>query len=178
MPKDNSGAPLARREKIILSGLCLVFCLAFAAVTVFSVVGIAGELNGWYYGRSWQPAMADIGETNLIESGRKRSGSRHVQVTYRYHVDGVTFEGNRIGWSDSIWSVFSDWHEDRYHELIETRNDGKRAIVWYNPANPGMAVFDRDLRWGVLLFLLPLGLFFSAVSLAAWWVARNLWRPD
>lgn len=175
MVKNASITPLNGRDKLVVSGMCLLFGLAFAAVVIFSVVGLVTELGGWYSGRTWQPAMAEIGETNLRRTGRK-GGALFASASYRYSVNGVDFNGRRLGWSDGIWIAFSDWHEDVYHELEETKNEGKRALIWYDPANPGMAVIDRELRWGLLFFLVPLGLLFAAPSLAAFWILRNLWR--
>ena len=65
MGKDNSGTPLNVRDKFIACGMCLLFGLAFSAAVVFSVVGLATELGGWFNGRTWWPATADIGDISL-----------------------------------------------------------------------------------------------------------------
>jgi Protein of unknown function (DUF3592) len=171
----NSGVPIKGRERLFLSGVCLLFGLAFGAVVVFSVVGIATELGGWFGGRSWQPAMAEIVDTNLRRTGKK-GGTVYASATYRYSVNGLGYNGSRLGWNDSIWIAFSGWHEEIHEELSASKSADKRLMIWYDPANPSMSVVDRDLRWGVLIFLLPLGLFFSAVSFAAFWLLKNLWR--
>ncbi len=175
MGNNTGSTPLSRRDRLVVSGVCVVFGIAFGAVVIFSVVGLAAELGGWLRSRSWQPAMAEIGETHLRQTTRK-GGVVFASARYRYSVNGVTFDGTRLGWNDSTWIAFSDWQEDIYHELTEAKNAGQRFVVWHDPANPDMAVVDRGFRWGLLVFLLPLALFFSAVSLAAFWLLRNLWR--
>jgi len=173
---NDSGAPVKGRDRLVMSGVCLVFGLAFAAVVVFSVIGLAVELSGWFGGRSWQPAMAEIVDTELRRTGKK-GGTTYASANYRYGVNGVDYNGSRLGWNDSIWIAFSDWHEEVHEDLLAAKNAGRRAMIWYDPANHAMSVVDRDLRVGVLVFLLPLGLFFSAVSFAAFWLLKNLWRP-
>ena len=175
MGNNTGSTALNLRDRLVVSGVCLVFGIAFGAVVVFSAIGLATELGGWFSGRSWQPAMAEIGEASLRQTAKK-GGAVYASASYRYSVNGVTFDGSRLGWNDSIWIAFSDWHEDLYHELVETRSAGRRFVIWYDPANPAMAVVDRGFRGCVLFFLLPLGLFFAAVSFAAFWLLRNLWR--
>ena len=173
----NSGVPIKGRERLFLSGVCLVFGLAFGAVVVFSVVGLATEVSGWFGGRSWQPAMAEIVDTEPAPDREKRrrtvyaSANLPLQREWRWATTAAASAGTIRSGSRS-----ASWHEEMHEELSASKSADKRLMIWYDPANPSMSVVDRDLRWGVLIFLLPLGLFFSAVSFAAFWLLKNLWR--
>lgn len=176
MSRARPHSPLSPRDKLVVSGVLLVICLAFGTLVIFSLTRIGAELTGWFAARSWHSGPAQLEEVHLRRSGRK-GGPRFISVRYRYLVDDNAFEGHRMGWNDSTWSGFSDWAENRRDELLETSNHGRPLLVWFDPASPGTSVIDRGIRWGLLVFLLALGLAGSAVSLATGWLLRNLWRP-
>ncbi len=56
-----------------------------------------------------------------------------------------------MGGSDNI----DDWHHEVNARLEDARAAGRPVTVWVNPDNPAESVFDRELRWGEVLFLVP-----------------------
>ena len=157
------------RDQLFIRAVLLVFALAFGAVLVISVYGIATELGGWYKGRHWQQGAADIAAVNLHSASRKSTSKMYTSVRYHYQVQGVAYTGQRLGWSDSM--QVGSWHKRQYLALVELKNQGKLAPVWYDPSRPSDAVLDRGLRWGLLVLFFPLGLLFGAVSAAFLWAA-------
>jgi hypothetical protein len=87
---------------------------------------------------------------------------------YRYAFGGKAYTGNRLGisamgGSDNI----DDWHHEVNAKLEAARAAGRPVTVWVNPDNPAESVFDREIRWSELLFLVPFSLAFGGVGVGA-----------
>jgi Protein of unknown function (DUF3592) len=175
MPAPKRGQALSRRDRWVVTAVLGVFTLAFAALTLLSLMGIGTELGGWFRALGWSSTPAQIEQLDLQRTGPK-GGPLTLVVRYRYLVDDTRHEGTRVGWNDSVWVAFGSWRQQRHAELVDAGNAGRPVLAWYDPKDPASSVLDRSLRWGLLLFLLPVGLFSSLIALTATWLIRNLWR--
>ncbi|MCJ8331667.1 MAG: DUF3592 domain-containing protein [Lentisphaeria bacterium] len=66
--------------------------------------------------------------------------------------------------SDNIGS----WQQDQYHRLDTLRQENK-VLCYVNPKDPSEAVIIRDVRIGMILFLLIFGLVFGLVGYGIIW---------
>lgn len=174
MPKPKPYQELGRRDRWVVTVVPGLVGLACAAVTLLCAIGIGSELSGWVRSLGWASTPAQIEQNDLRRKGPK-SGPWTLVVRYHYWVDDTRYEGTRVGWNDSAW-VGQAWRKERFHDLVDAGNSGRPVLVWYDPKDPAAAVLDRRLRWGLLLFLLPAGLFSGLLAWAAAWLVRKRWR--
>ncbi len=123
----------------------LIFGLAFAAGGVFFLFQTAVPVwQDWRAMQGWQPTRAQL----LSVSG----GENQTKARYRYDVDGVTYESERV-----YVATFNDnigpYHAELQGELKRHQRAGEPARAWVNPQDPSQAVIDRDMRWGLFALM-------------------------
>lgn len=74
---------------------------------------------------------------------RIRHPSR-IEGSYIYSVDGRSYTGNRIAFSNVHVYGIDDWDEWVADKLGEP---GNALTIWLNPNNPAESVALRDMRW-------------------------------
>ncbi len=162
-------------SRIAGSIFCLLFIIAFGAGGAVGIAGIGAHAGGWLQTRAWQPVMASVQGAQLSESRGRKSTTYRVSAAYTYSVEGKEHRGTRVGYTDTGDNIGS-WQEDRYAELDDARRGGRRILAWVDPQQPGNAIIDRELRWGLVLFMLPFATVFPAVSLGELWILIQTWR--
>ena len=105
------------------------------------------------------PVQARVLEARMDEDS---DGDPYLVTRYQYQHAGRTLTGDRIAWSLNRSEQFQ-WHQ----RLDAARSAGQTVTVWIDPEHPGLALLDRELRWGRMAFLLPFALIFPAISLGA-----------
>jgi hypothetical protein len=113
----------------------------------------------WQAMRSWQPAYAQLQSVSGSENETK--------ALYRYEVDGVSYNGDRVYISTSNDNI-GPYHKNLLAELRHHRRIGEPVQVWVDPQDPGQAVIDRDMRWGLFALM---GAFCSVLILIGFLVA-------
>ena len=157
---------------------CLAFAIPFGGVGVFASWAIGATLVNAWEARDWVRVRATVESAALQESrGTKGSTTYRAEGRYVYVVDGKRYEGKRLGvgamgGSDNV----DDWHHEVSAALEEAKATGRALTVWVNPDNPAESVFDREIRWSELLFLVPFSLAFGGVGVGALWVMVNILR--
>ncbi len=155
--------------KLGAAALCLVFAIPFGGVGVFATWAIGSTLHEAWRARDWVRVRATVDEASLSSSSGSDGGTTfRADGRYRYVFEGRPYSGSRLGisrlgGSDNI----DDWHEQTSARLADARAAGLPVTVWVNPDNPAESVFDRELRWGEVLFLVPFSLAFGGVGVGA-----------
>ncbi len=111
----------------------------------------------WYKMKSWYPVQAQLIEVT--------GSSNSTHAIYQYRVNQNFYTGDRVyvaKFNDSI---------GRYHSQIQSRlNKSLEArqpiIVYHHPINPGQAVIDRDMRWGLFVMMTGFCLTFVFTGMA------------
>lgn len=142
--------------------------LILAGAGAFFYLGICTTLLDRVRMNDWQQVTAQVLQADLRSNRGNKGTTYRVTASYRYHYGGRTWTGTRIGhttMSDNI----GDWQQRMYHRLEGERRQGKAITVWVNPENPGEAIVDRDIRWGLLLFKgVFIGLFAALGCFLVW----------
>jgi hypothetical protein len=148
---------------------CLLFAIPFGGVGVFATWTIGSTLHDAWRARDWVRVMATVEEARLHSSSGSEGGETYkAEGRYRYAFAGAQYTGSRLGLSRMGGSDnIDDWHQEVNARLAEARSAGRPVPVWVNPGNPAESVFDRELRWGELLFLVPFSLAFGGVGVGA-----------
>lgn len=69
-----------------------------------------------------------------------------ISLRYRYAVNGTTYESNRVGWGTKS----ADRKPDIPEAFVRDHPAGRSIHVFYDPADPGMAMIDPTGRLGLV----------------------------
>jgi hypothetical protein len=173
---DRAGA-LAVKGRIIGTIFCLLFAIPFGGVGLWATGTFASTLRDSWSARDWVLVRADVTAAERVASSG-RSSSVRATGTYRYTFEGKEYTGSRL----SITTMdggdnIGDWQEEMAEFLLAAKKRERRVDVFVNPANPAQAVLDRNVRWPVMLFLVPFMVLFGGVGIAAlagaWFIATR-----
>lgn len=165
------------KSRITLLIFSAVFALAFGlGGVVAGVKPMVSMLQSAWQARSYVAIPAQVLEVSLTRGGKS---SRAVTARYRYELNGQTYESNRVGLHGGNADNIGDWQSQWYRKLLNAYKAQRTITVWVDPLKPADAVIDRNIRWLMMLFLLPFALIFPAVSLGAMWFFFKTWaaRP-
>lgn len=149
--------------------VCLFFAILFGIGGAASIATLAQFAHGWFETRDWQPVMAEVMDAKLDASRTSKSTTYRVTAAYRYSVDGKPFTASRVGLNDTYDNV-GGWAEAQYTRLQDAMRSGRRVVAWANPADPGKAVLDRELRWDMIGLTAVFATLFPLTSLGALWM--------
>ena len=133
-----------------LVGILFFGVFAAAGVGIFAFQGLPSIANT-LDARSWNQARAELLSHELKTYRGDDSTTYKAIGQYRYQYNGQYYTSDRLGWSSGSDNVGS-YQEDLHRELSRIASSGGEFMVWVDPDNPSSAVFDRDMRWGMLLF--------------------------
>jgi hypothetical protein len=141
----------------------LVFALCFGAVGVLATYAIVTMLVDSVRAKEWVRVKADVSEQT---------------DTYRYRFRDQTYASSRQGLmpggsTDNI----DDWHDRMADHFAQARAEKRPISVYVNPDNPSEAVIDRDIRWGLVAFLVPFALCFGGGGVGALHFAFRVAKP-
>jgi hypothetical protein len=150
---------------IVFIGFGLVMCY----LTVVPDIGL------WSRSRAWVPVQAKILSVELRTHASDDDGETYsIKAKYRYSYQGREYTRARIGihaGSDNIGS----YHKDFYKALKRAHDRGMLVTAWVNPKDPGEAILDREMRWGLFLFRTLAALLFTVVGIGL--LYKGLKRP-
>ena len=123
----------------------LLFGLAFAGGGLYFLGQTTVPMvQDWVAMQQWQSASGIVLNVERPDNG--------VEAEYEYQVDQTTYRGKRVyvaQFSDNI----GRYQEQLQHRLESSQSAQNSITVWFDPANPSQSVIDRDMRWGLLVFV-------------------------
>lgn len=144
--------------------LLFLFALPFAGVGIgFLLLSVLPSLYQWQQMQSWQPVSAQLLQAELKTHRGDDSNTYQALARYRYHWQGQTHTGERVGIMSGADNV-GDWQQRRAGELGRAHRQGLPVTVYVDPAEPGQSVVFRELRWGLLGFKMIFVLVFGGVG--------------
>lgn len=148
---------------------CLLFAIPFGGVGVWATWAIGSTLLEAHRAQDWVKVRATVEDANLQTSSGGDGGTTYrAEGRFRYAYGGKQHTGTRLGISTMGGSDnIDDWHHEVNARLEDARAAGRPVTVWVNPDNPAESVFDREPRWGQVLFLVPFSLAFGGVGVGA-----------
>ncbi|GHA19718.1 hypothetical protein GCM10008090_31770 [Arenicella chitinivorans] len=133
-----------------LVGILFFGVFAAAGVGIFAFQGLPSITNS-LDARSWNQARAEL-LSHELKSYRGDDSTTYKAVgEYRYQYNGQYYTSDRLSWSSGSDNIGS-YQQDLHRELSRIASRGGEFLVWVDPDDPSSAVFDRDMRWGMLLF--------------------------
>lgn len=135
-----------------------VFGLCFAGGGVILLVATLVPLfKAWEETKTWQPAWAQVESVDGADN--------ETRASYRYTIDGVDYSGKRVYLADFKDNI-GNYHEKLQARLKSLQRTETPVAIWVNPDNPGEAIIDRQIRWGLLLLIIGFCSAFIVVGLA------------
>ena len=151
----------------------LLFGLVFFGVGAgFLLFGVIPNLWDAARMRDWVAVPAEVVKADLKSNRSDDTTTWKVVVRFRYTYEGRRYTSDRVGIADGGSDNVGSWQRDTWSRL----KGGKHIAVWVNPDNPSEAVFDRDLRWGLLGFKLIFVVVFGGFGAVVLWYLNR--RPS
>lgn len=154
------------KSKIVTILFALPFAIGFGLGGYFGLSSLASHLWGAVEARTWQPVDATVNDVTLARTSKR---SRRVEALYSYEVGGKRYRGTRVGLVQGGDNI-GDWQLEQFERLNAARQSGTPIQIWVSPNDPTSAIVDRDIRWGMLMFMVPFAVLFPLVSVGACWV--------
>lgn len=146
---DFSGGKPSRATMAVSIRFGTIFIVAGLGVTYLTFLGPFLRQRA---ARDWTPVEA------VVEQSRVRSHSSDedttyysVDITYRYHIDGRDYRGDRYNFDTGSSSDY-----EGKQRVVAAHPPGSTLFVYVNPADPFDSVIVRDMGATLYLGLLPL----------------------
>jgi hypothetical protein len=171
------------RERISAILFASIFALAFGAVGVFAIVNLTSTFSNWFTARDYQSVPARV-LSAVLEESRGSKGTRvyRANVAFEYEIVGVRYVSDRLNLDDDVrFDNIGDYHRRIVDTLIAAKNQEAEIKVWVSPRKPGVAIYDRDIRWQGAALWIPFAIVFTMISLVAscfvWHLLRDREPP-
>jgi hypothetical protein len=145
----------------VIAGVLLAFGLTFACIGTHKLLKARASLD-------WPAAPAEIVsaeiETSAHHTKNGSSTSYAPRITYRYTVDGRTYDGSRAAFAYEASQAAAA-------EFVRRFPPGSHVDAYYDPRDPSEAVLVRGGQ-GIIWGFIGAGLAFA--TLGAWLLGRSL----
>jgi len=129
----------------------LVFgSIFFLAGSFFMWMVVVDPVLKWNDARLWPSTEATILTSKIVEHHDSEGSSFQAQFSYRYEVNGQTYENDEYSFFKVSGSRKGAVKQQQKHPV------GSKTVCYYEPQNPGNSVMKRTLGWEMLFGLLPL----------------------
>jgi hypothetical protein len=143
-----------------------LFGLPFAGVGLGMLfLAVVPTLHDFQRMQGWEAVSARVTGADLHVSHGDDSDSFQAQASYDYRYGGRDYTGTRVAINDSGSDNIGDFQQRMAAELQRAVASGRPVTVWVNPADPAEAVYNRELRWGLLGFYALFALVFGGVGI-------------
>lgn len=147
-----------RLGAFLFGGIFAAFGIGFFILMVWPSLSLAIKTQ------KWQPAQATLQSVKLETHRGEDNDTYKVSGSYFYSWNGVEYTGSRLLLMDMSDNIGS-FHQDLYRELDLARTNNQPVTVWVDPSNPSESILNRDIRWGLLSFVLVFVIVFSGIGL-------------
>jgi Protein of unknown function (DUF3592) len=133
-----------RMACLLLGGVLLLLTALMTWMFLLEPLFLFKEARGW---RSvpCQILTSRMRQTMDMESGTVVS---YVEVEYRYQFEGSTYSSDRYDFQNT-GTYFTGSASETTGQRIAKLASATNAICFVNPKNPGEAVLERGLAWGL-----------------------------
>jgi len=139
----------------------LLFGLVFFGVGAgFLLFGVLADLWDAARMQHWVPVPAEVLKLDLKSNHSDNSTTWKVIARFRYEYAGRSYTGDRVGIADGGSDNVGSWQRDTWSRL----KGNKYVTLWVNPDDPSESVFDRDLRWGLVGFMMIFVIVFGGLG--------------
>lgn len=140
-----------KKKKKSGKGLMIAFALPFFCIGLWALYSISSDIGSWLSMKSWEPVQGQVLRGGYETHSGEDSDSYEAYGTFKYYYNGRWYESDRVMISDSGDNI-GDYQQDLGNELRNLAGSGKSVEVYVNPDDPSEAIYDREIRWGMVGF--------------------------
>ena len=151
-------------KKTAGAGCLFIFGMPFLGAGLFVMYLALSPIMKNMSASSWRQTQARILEVRL-ESHRGSKGGTTYEATgkFEYEFAGQFYQSTQLSFQSGADNIGS-YHEDLVNRLQRAQANGGSIYVYVNPNLPSEAVYDREVRWGMVAFSGVFGLVFALVG--------------
>ena len=147
------------KAKVIASLFCLLFAIPLGAIGLGALYALGVMVYDGSRAEDWVLVKADV------------TGP----ASYRYTLDGRSYDGSRLGTLRLGGSAIVDDLDDRLAGALAENRAAKRPItVFVNPDDPSQSLVDRSIRWPLMILLAPFALAFLGIGIGGLKLVRRI----
>ena len=152
--------------------LLILFVLPAAILLVGTnmLVNCAAAYRTGYSAASWPTTACTITDSSIRDGYGKYGNSFRAHVSYKYQIDGKPYS------NDVIYAGYPPTSEKEALALSREFPIGETATIWYNSANPSLAVLKTGVGWSIHLLMAVSLLFTTTGAWCLWLVYKKLRR--
>lgn len=144
-----------------------------SAIAVIAAIGAVRQFVRRSHSKSWPIAAGRITVSEVTVETRTETDSDNTtrrvtmygsRIAYAYSVGGVAYEGHLVDWIDGVQTSM----EGPARRTVEKYPVGQSVNVYYDPANPKMAVLEPWRLKGILFIVLLTVVFGIAGAVLLW----------
>ncbi len=140
-----------------------LFSLPFAAVGVWMIWMISGEVLDAWDMRSWYPVPAQVMTAGTTQNSGDDSTTYEAYAKYRYSYNARQYVGTRVTIAEGADNIGS-YQTEMGARLSAAWRSEEPITVYVNPDDPTESIVDPKLRWGLLAFKSVFGLVFGGIG--------------
>ncbi|MEM6935520.1 MAG: DUF3592 domain-containing protein [Pseudomonadota bacterium] len=127
-------------------------------------MGLFMLFNAWQ-ASSWTATPATLTQLELATSRSDDGGNTYaLRGRFRYEYNGQRYVSDQLDFSLGSDNI-GDYHRDNYSRLQPSLNVPSGLTAFVNPDRPDQAVLLREVRWGMVAFLLMFLAIFGGVGI-------------
>jgi hypothetical protein len=141
-----------------------LFALPFFGVGVWMGYAISSHIYDAWRMQDWIAVDATLHRAGYETHSGDDSNTYEAYAEYSFTHNGQVYSNNRVAIASGADNI-GDYQQDLGRRLSGAMSRGENIVVVINPAEPGQAVVDPSLRWGLLGFKAIFFLVFGGIGL-------------
>lgn len=137
-------------------GMSVVIGLTLGLAATFMLLTIIDHIKIGVASVHWPMTRGAVLHSEIVKS----DGDYGESMSYEYLVDGISYRGNHVDWSDGSQTT-AETNARRHRP-------GAELPVYYDPVNPGQSVLQKGIDSG-LWCVIPTVAIFGLVSVVGIW---------
>jgi hypothetical protein len=143
----------------------IIFSLAISVGGCFIFYLTIQELWQAKASAGWPTVKGQI-TSSFIQENKGRWGTYSPKISYRYSVNGATFEGSVTGYGQLGWGAYTE-SRDKAADKIAQYPLNQTVIVYYDPQTPNRSCLEPGRNdfsvyfylcfWGLMMMLSLIG---------------------
>jgi len=128
-----------------------IFALPFFSVGVWMLWSVSSALVESYQMRGWVQVEAQLSRGGYDSHSGDDGYTYEAYAEYHYSFADQSFVANRVSMSGGADNI-GNYQTEIGRNLSNAHSRGEAILVYVDPDNPGSAIIDRGVRWGLLGF--------------------------
>ena len=154
----DSGKITGNRWLVALFGL--IFLFGGLSFLVFFIV--PDIYDGWRM-QSWQSTRGTLLDVDIKTNRSNSTDTYQASARFEYILNGQRYIGTRVAISDMADDI-GDFQKNLAKQLAGAFRSQQPVTIWYDPQNPTDSIINREIRWGLMVFIMIFVIVFGGLG--------------